>query len=425
LKCVDAEQGMSYEVCNSSCGQSHNVTPDNNVIGKWRGIQINIGYKVGEWKLDITPTSEVTITSPDKTVWSKGILQTSGNEFWIRETKGVRRSIYLVNQLPTVKAMTWAIGSIGNPPPPDYDAAMKAKGAGSVFVFWKCINEANCDFSHISGMIDQIFASMKREVGDDIKDACAKNPDCEKCILDKVNKCGWCSTNVIYKNGTVIGKQCAGYNSDGTKDAWVCRGMYSTETCSPFTTSTSSTTTTTTSTGTGTGTSTSTSTTGGGNDKWACDPKNMTCSQSSAGFDSKNVCDLQCKENPAPIDLLGTWRGLQISKGYISGEWKAVFSPEGATITRPDGDKFTAKVSTVSEYLVLNPTSGPLVGLKIQTLWQVSFGIETRLLTWAWGVPGGAPPKDYSSAMVDPHNSEYALASCLPNAKTDTCNFDH
>jgi len=321
--------------------------------------------------------------------------------------------------------MTWAIGNIGLPPPHDYDSAMRVRGDGSVFVFWKCLTESNCDFSHVSAVVDQILASMKSEIKD-IGDACGKNPDCDTCILDKQNKCGWCSTNVIYKNGTVIGKQCAGYQNDGTKDPWICRGMYSTETCTPFTTTTSTTSTTITTDGSGTGTdTTSTSTTGGGNNKWACDPKNSTCVQSQAGFDRKVDCDLQCKENPGPVDILGTWRGIHINKGYFVGEWKAVFTPEGLTMTRPDGDKFTAKVTSVSQYLVLTPTSGSLVGLKIMTLWQISYGIESRLLTWAWGIAGGAPPKDYSSAMVEHGNNEFALTACLPGAKTDVCNFDH
>jgi hypothetical protein len=436
LTCIPDDKGEPMAVCQSTCGQAQNVTPDSNIVGKWRGVQINHGYKVGEWKMDITTSSQVTITQPDKSIWVKGTLQTSSNELWIRDEKGVRRSIFGINVLPTTRAMTWAIGSVGNPPPVDFNTAMREKGSGTVFVFWKCLSEGNCDFANLHHLIDQILASAKRDSGikDSIDDACAKNPTCEICIADKGNRCGWCSTNVIYRNGSIPGKQCAGHNGDGSKDPFICNGLYSTETCAPFHTSSSTTTTSDASASASaadassstTATTQSSSTTSGKMDKWACDSKNVTCTKSSTGFDFKVDCDQQCTFNPfVPVELLGTWRGIQINKGYIVGEWKVVFTADGCTVSRPDGDKFTAKVGIVSQYLVLEPTSGPLSGKKLQTLWQVLFGVETRLLTWAWGAPSGSAPKDFNSAMVTHDESEYALTACLPNAEKEVCNFDH
>jgi len=264
---------------------------------------------------------------------------------------------------------------------------------------------------------------------DIIDDACAKNMNCPTCIADKGNRCGWCSTNVIYRNGSIVGKQCAGHNGDGSKDPFICNGLYSTETCTPFnstTTSTSTSSTASDSSGSDASSSTTTTTTAGKEDKWACDSKNITCAKSSSGFDFKVDCDQQCTFNPfVPVELLGTWRGIQINKGYIVGEWKVVFTAEGCTVARPDGEKFTAKVGIVSNFLVLEPTTGPMAGKKLQTLWQVTFGVETRLLTWAWGAPGGSAPKDMDSAMIDHDNSEYALTACLPQADKEVCNFDH
>jgi len=121
---------------------------------------------------------------------------------------------------------------------------------------------------------------------------------------------------------------------------------------------------------------------------------------------------------------MGVWRGLQINKGYIVGEWRAVFGKTNVTVTRPDGEKFTGDVSSVSQYLVITPKDGPLKGKKIQSLWQTTFGPVTKLLTWAWGVPGGSPPKTYESAMVEASNAEFVFASCI-NQDTRTCNFDH
>jgi len=123
------------------------------------------------------------------------------------------------------------------------------------------------------------------------------------------------------------------------------------------------------------------------------------------------------------MDVVGTWRGLQINKGYIVGEWKAVFTLDNVTITRPDGDKFVGKVTSVSNYITIIPTSGPFLGKNIQTLWQITFGPATKLLTWAWGVPGGSAPSSYDSAMTETNNAEFVFASCL-QGKEGVCNFD-
>jgi hypothetical protein len=425
FECVPNEKGSSMESCMSTCGKAHNITPDA-LPGKWRGIQINVGYKSGEWKMTIGKDSTISIARPDKSVYAQGVLQQMENELWIQETDGVRRSIFVNNQQPTVKILTWAVGNKGSPPPPDFDTAMKKGTPGDVFIFWKCVSESNCDFSQVQDVINNML--RKVAPAQEIDDACSIHPDCQSCIDDPANKCGWCSTNVIYKNGTIIGKQCAGHNNDGTKDPFICNGMYSTETCIPFgttsTTDTSGSTGSTGSTGT-TSTSTSSSTTSGKMDKFECNSRNITCDPSNNGpYDYKVDCEQVCRSTPIPIDLIGTWRGLQVNKNYIQGEWKAVFTADSVTITKPDGDKLTGKVTLVGEALVVDPTSGPLKGKKISGLWNLAFGPASRFLLWAWGVPGGAAPKSFESAMTEANNAEFAMASCLPGKDKAICNFD-
>jgi len=396
-----------------------NVTDD--VVGTWRGIQINVGYKTGEWKMVVNPDSTVTITKPDKSVWAKGVLQQMDSEYWIQESDGVRRSIFVKNQQPTVNILTWAVGNKGLPPPPDFDTAMKAITPGTVFVFWKCVSASNCDFTQVQDVINNMMKKIKQE----IDDACSIHPDCISCIEDPENKCGWCSTNVIYKNGSAIGKQCAGHNNDGTKDPFICNGMYSTETCVPFSTTSTTTDTSGSSGSTGSSGTSGTSTTTSGNlKKFNCNTKNLTCEKSETGYDYEVDCEQTCKPTPIPVDLVGTWRGLQINKNYIVGEWKAVFTHDQVTITKPDGDKLTGKVTLVGDFLVVDPTSGPLKGKKISGLWNLAFGPETRFLLWAWGVPGGSPPKSFESAMGEANNAEFAMASCLPGKDKGICNFD-
>jgi len=123
--------------------------------------------------------------------------------------------------------------------------------------------------------------------------------------------------------------------------------------------------------------------------------------------------------------LIGTWRGLQINKNYLVGEWRVVFTLQNVTVTRPDGQSFSGGAGTVGIYLYIDPQTGPLRGKKIQTLWQMLYGPASKELTWAWGVPGGKPPASFDAAMVEANHAEFVLASCLANKDPKVCNFDH
>eukprot|EP01065_Artemidia_motanka_P009554 TRINITY_DN148_c0_g2_i1.p1 TRINITY_DN148_c0_g2~~TRINITY_DN148_c0_g2_i1.p1 ORF type:complete len:952 (+),score=407.15 TRINITY_DN148_c0_g2_i1:81-2858(+) len=57
-------------------------------------------------------------------------------------------------------------------------------------------------------------------------DPCTSITDCTDCV-NSVNDCGWCSTKVIYQDGTV-GTQCV---SPSAGDPFSCSGIYSTEEC--------------------------------------------------------------------------------------------------------------------------------------------------------------------------------------------------
>ena len=69
--------------------------------------------------------------------------------------------------------------------------------------------------------------------------------------------------------------------------------------------------------------------------------------------------------------------GLEISKGYIKGEWRAKFTNTSVTISSPSGKVVKAQVSTVGQYMVLN---GGDIG-KVSTLWQVAGGVVTEFLS--------------------------------------------
>jgi hypothetical protein len=118
-----------------------------------------------------------------------------------------------------------------------------------------------------------------------------------------------------------------------------------------------------------------------------------------------------------PIQLQGKFfRGLQINKGYVKGEWTANFTKTSVTVTDPAGKIEIGLVSTVQTYLVVHFKSGI-----ISSVWQYEGGIETDFFSWAWSAPGGTPPKNFNDAMTTHGMTEYEFVTCVPG-KT-ACHF--
>jgi len=212
--------------------------------------------------------------------------------------------------------------------------------------------------------------------------------------------------NVLYFNGTVVGKNCAGLNTSVAPKI-NCTGSFSTQDCNFVTT---------------TGQTTGQSTGGPTAPGFTCDPVNVTCVPSnSSGGSPKSVCDKQCNTVPiVPPVLVGQlFRGLEIDQMYVKGEWRAKFSDTDVTITDPSGKQTVGKVSQTERYLTITLPDGR----GIQTLWQVSQGPATQFLSWAWGAPGGQPPASFDDAMTTKGSTEYFFVSCLPGKDPSICDF--
>jgi len=61
------------------------------------------------------------------------------------------------------------------------------------------------------------------------------------------------------------------------------------------------------------------------------------------------------------------FRGLEIEKGYVKGEWDANFTKTTVTITQPSGTKMTGQVSSTGPFIVIAFPDGS----KISSLWQL------------------------------------------------------
>jgi hypothetical protein len=255
---------------------------------------------------------------------------------------------------------------------------------------------------------------LSNEVKQKIDDKCSIHPDCETCIADKANRCGWCDINVFYRNGTILGTQCAGHNADGSKDPFICNSVYSTETCDfPTQIDTAD-------------VDTNIVTQSQSEDEsnfFECNPANQTCEKRNRGsFEFLVDCEQQCVKIPdVPLDLIGTWRGIEISEGYVVGEWRAEITDKEVAIINPAGTLSIGSTYLVGQFFVLDFHQGPLRG-KLTTLWQLSFSPVTRNLAWAWGVSGGEAPASFQAGMKKP-NSVFVMVACGFGKDKTVCDF--
>jgi len=235
--------------------------------------------------------------------------------------------------------------------------------SGTVFVFAKCLNPNNCKFNIMQRALQHIMTQYKlvsdyekRDVEQVVNDPCMKYPDCHTCIAAP-EQCGWCSVPVLYFNGTVVGKNCAGLNTTVAPKI-NCTGSFTTQDCNFPTTTTSD------STGQSTGSPAPPA------DAYTCDPANYTCVKSASGGTPKDVCEKQCVNIPVvpPVLVNQQFRGLEIDMTYKKGEWRAKFSTDSVAISDPSGKQTIGKVSQVERYLQITLQDGTT----IQTLWQVA-----------------------------------------------------
>jgi len=127
------------------------------------------------------------------------------------------------------------------------------------------------------------------------------------------------------------------------------------------------------------------------------------------------TCQAQCQaQNNTPTDLVGIWRGLKISQGFIEGEWQLALGPNNATLYKPTvGLAWEGNVSSVQNYVVITITSGKNIGLRVYALYQTEIGPVTKWATIAAGNPGSPPPMDFNDPMTSPSAEELVFVSCL------------
>jgi len=251
-----------------------------------------------------------------------------------------------------------------------------------------------------------------------IIDPCSRYPDCQTCIK-ALDYCGWCSEPVLYNN-TIKGTNCGGLNKTKIPGLY-CPGTFSTAECASRQP-------------TATPSPSPTRNPPPVGPLFVCQPNTQKCiptnPNNSSGGMPIDFCKLVCNVIPyVPPILVGrTWRGYQINNGYIAGEWKLVFSTNACTITDPKGVVMNARVGTTSQFLLMDLDNGQ----RIYTLWQLAQAPPIDYFSWAWGIPGGLPPKSYNEAMTAKGQKQFQFMACpcysdsscfkQPNIP---CKFDH
>eukprot|EP01128_Nolandella_sp_AFSM9_P007383 TRINITY_DN4025_c0_g1_i1.p1 TRINITY_DN4025_c0_g1~~TRINITY_DN4025_c0_g1_i1.p1 ORF type:complete len:603 (-),score=141.31 TRINITY_DN4025_c0_g1_i1:59-1867(-) len=143
----DGEPGtLPKDACEAQCVVNEGTpAPLKNTI--WRGIQINDGYKEGEWVAQFDDDSLLTITDLMGNLQEYKI-STVGRFVRLTGSSGDPIStLWQVGQTPVVKTLLWAWGEPGKEGPSDFTAAMVNDNQLEYF-FISCLDgQDSCDFT--------------------------------------------------------------------------------------------------------------------------------------------------------------------------------------------------------------------------------------------------------------------------------------
>jgi len=427
VSCVETpadKGGIPLNVCQAQCKAANNTPSE--VVGNWRGLEISGGFIRGEWKLEVG-TSNATLFYPNgEEVW-QGSVSTVETYIVINITSGADAglNIYVLFQTqlgPVTKWATFAASRPGGNPPLSFDDAMTSPSSHE-FVFISCIDPLICDFDTTATMTtytESIYPSKPdaEDAADPPPDRCSPFPNCSSCLDEPY--CGWCSTNVIYQ-GNIIGRNCAGFNPNGTDVPFVCVGSYSTQKCPvpPPAYACNSNTSQCTIAQSGAPESVCNATCGKNHTDilYQCNVATLTCEPNNGGQD-QDTCNSTCKPMPIPALLTGVWRGLQVNQNYTKGEWSLIITSNGTytsdfTFTSPTNITLSGQLEHVASEAVLIVTITSPVAGKRYSLYELAYGPETAYLTLANGPADATTYPSFIEAMTGQGMSELTFVSCL------------
>uniref|UniRef100_A0A7S1M8Y3 PSI domain-containing protein n=1 Tax=Neobodo designis TaxID=312471 RepID=A0A7S1M8Y3_NEODS len=464
-KCVVAPKGFPGEdkaECEKMCLPHPNPGPPPMFEGTWRGVQINNGYKVGEFDFFCDQTSVVFVDVQSATT-IKGTPYNVQNgesaDLWIKVTAGpgAGQTIKVIGQDdgrgPETKFLLAAFSAAGGATPDSITSAMSSSSGDTVYFFSACVGTPECHFTmpnsllrrRGSRLLDHVrrhhqhhkrgtdsdvqhFADARAEHALGETDPCAAYAaNCSYCLAHPF--CGWCSSDVTYKDGKK-GTQCAGFaTSPNATNPFICEGRYSTLACTAG---------------------------------WTCNEQTFQCVQNATpgnGFPQKE-CEEVCRPTPSPTPqqqqyvcnittkqcykceekhcpgsmpegacaaacvkphkgpstiVIGMWRGIEIQRGYPLVEIDYVFNQSSLTAYRNGELDFEASVTSFGgDEMIFDVTSGNGAGSKFSAEYTVAnqgSGM-VEAMTIAMSAADGPIPDSYSGPMQTKGQKELVMTKC-------------
>lgn len=466
--------GESKAQCDTSCAppKPQPGPPNRFKTGLYRGVEVSQDYKMGEVDLDVNTTS-VTIVKMYANMATETI---TGEPYHIPGATNVELIIKLTSG-PNAGQMIKTLAFTSGQPGPETNFIAMAFGApggdapSSIHTAWVTTGQAvyafascsvpQCIFSLPSGgnngtqadpediiaVVEDIASgailtatgrksrTARKLRAKTVVDHCMQyGQSCEVCLSHQF--CGWCSTNVTYKDGSE-GTQCAGFNSaNGSGSPFVCTGHYSTENC---------------------------------DEGYECDTTNYTCKMAAPGNGyPKAQCEALCKPTPPPTpppaqyvcnttlkqcfkcnkthcpgslpqgpcaaacthpkhgphaNLIGEWRGIFIQPGYPNIECEVSFNNVSLSVFLNGQYRYTGNITSYgADAMKVDILDGRNKGWSYGATYQfASQDNEYEMITMAKGILGQSFPSSYEEAMVTPGMEVLVLAKCqgMP------CKFKH
>jgi len=441
--------GESKEACEVACNPKPKPGPPSALLGYYRGVQIQNGYTTGDFELSVNETIVTFVelqAGQVKSQWSGTPAHYEGEklELVVTLTTGTNagKVIYTLAVFgtpgPETKQLEMAMSPPGGSEPTSIKDSMTAGNGVAVYAFASC-QTPECVFTlppMARGRHNRARRHMVRESSEDVTDICAKySANCSYCLSHEF--CGWCSVDVVYKDGA-SGTQCAGFNApNGSGPAFKCNGRYSTFNCT---------------------------------EGYDCDHTTLQCKPTAPGNGFPlHECEQYCHATPPPTPpqkmalcnlttkqclpcpdnathcpgslplaaceaecshhkkgphavIIGVWRGIYIQNGYDRIEVDVVFDNLTATFVQAGKAPMKCDVDSLgSDLMIFTITEGKYVGWKFTAVYQTQSqpGGFYETMTMAAGKLDGSAPSSYDEAMQTPGDEVYNLNKCLG----DPCNF--
>jgi hypothetical protein len=445
--------GETKAECEAECHPTPAPKPPAALVGYFRGVQIQQGYAVGDFELQVNETSVTFVELQGgkiKSQWSGTPAHYEGQklELVITLTTGpdAGKNVYTLAVFgtpgPETKQLAMAMSAPGGAEPASIVDSMTAGNGVTVYAFSEC-NTPDCVFTlppMARGRHMHAHRHMLRQgaVGEQSLDAdrCAQfAANCSYCLAHAF--CGWCSTPVVYKDGTQ-GTQCAGFNApNGSGPAFKCNGRYSTFNCTQG---------------------------------YQCDQTTLQCKPTAPGNGFPlPQCEQFCHATPPPTPpqkmalcnlttkqclpcpdnathcpgslplaaceaecshhkkgphaaIIGIWRGIYIQNGYDRVEIDVVFDNLTATFVQAGNAPVKCDVDSLgSDLMIFTIVDGTYKGWKFTAIFQTEEqpGGFYESMTMAAGKLDGSAPSSYDEAMSTQGDRVYVLNKCTG----DPCTF--